>query len=103
MTQNERQQTWRHRHLGWTYILGSSIIGGVVGWVAAYLYGQATSYVDPAAVNLVFRGVCILITLGFGAWALRQKGRSLWWLFLCVWAILFLVDRSAATGELEER
>ena len=80
------KKNWFERHLNWTVVIASFIpvlIGNITILTVAYF---PNLFSDVAIFILVTVGFIAypIIILVVGIWALRQKGRSLWWLFLVV-------------------
>ena len=87
---------WFERHLNWTMILAMAPAGMIV------LIGAATGSEDVAiAIGLM----AVLGVFIFWGWALRKKGRSLWWLLLFLFLnifgllLLFYVESRSQTSE----
>lgn len=93
---------WFERHLNWTIALG--LLGTyVASFVAGFMIGMA----DPAVSDDVLYPVGFIVSLAVlipvWGWALRRKGRSLWWLLLGLFVpfgfigLLCLENRSEST------
>lgn len=69
--------SWYKKHLNWTMFL-AWIIALAIFLGSIPIYAQRES----ADVLLYFMGFYFLVILLVSAWVLRQKGRSLWYLWL---------------------
>jgi hypothetical protein len=93
---------WFERHLNWTMIL-AVIVFSIPASIAALISSASDSSMGPTIV-LAFIWL-LAVTMVWG-WALKKKGRSLWWLLLC-WFVppfgllifFYLENRSQTSGE----
>ncbi len=76
---------WFERHLNWTVILAtgaSSVLAFVLAFVFGFLFWNLPTEELEAggfAIGLIVYVPVVTVVLG---WALRQKKRRLWWIFL---------------------
>lgn len=73
--------SWFERHLNWTMVLGF-----VGTYLASFVAGFMIAVADPTVSDDVLFVIGIIVSLAVlipvWGWALRRKGRSLWWLLL---------------------
>jgi len=74
---------WFDDYLNWTLVLAMVAIT-VFFVVVAGVTASVSSDSDAAAVNGGVMLLCIALSMVVGAWVLRQKGRSLWWVPLAL-------------------
>jgi len=79
---------WFDDYLNWTLVLAMVAIT-VFFVVVAGVTASVSSDSDAAAVNGGVMLLCIALSMVVGAWVLRQKGRSLWWVHSCDQSRLF--------------
>jgi H+/Cl- antiporter ClcA len=76
---------WFQRHLNWTWflasLLGAIIVGAAVGILTAIADPYGIYYTDSTRNGLTSL-LSLVVSIIVGAWALRQKSRSLWWLLI---------------------
>lgn len=72
---------WAQRHLNWTVVLTAIAANAIAFAVSVWLL-----MVDPTSpdsvLNIIYFAIVAGIVLPVGAWALRRKYRSLWWLLI---------------------
>jgi len=95
---------WFQRHLNWTWwlpVFGITVLHGTVTLVYIFPALDHYSSIDPIdivnsigsffsfiasmlVISIIFMVLQALATYGVGAWVLKRKNRSLWWLLLFV-------------------
>ena len=73
--------SWFKRHLNWTVVLayvGPSLIVLAITLILVFKYPETAIEGFLTVSNLLLAAVFLLV----GAWVLRQKNRSLWWLLI---------------------
>jgi hypothetical protein len=96
----EIKMNWFQRHLNWTWLLSVVVGGFIIGFAA----GIITAIYDPYGLHMVDDAVTTIISLlnllvAFlvGGCVLRQKNRTLWWLFIILvplvgWIIFLCIE-----------
>jgi len=67
------EKNWFQRHLNWTVILSG---------VATNVLLLVIAFTESESLFWVIYSLCIIALFVVAGWALRQKNRSLWWLFI---------------------
>ena len=95
---------WFRRHLNWTIVL-SSVVFRILGIIlSAALASDPNATAD---VVMGMSGLYFIFTSATGlficGWVLRQKARSLWWLFLFVvplgWFVFLFLENQSTQQE----
>jgi type III secretory pathway component EscS len=90
---------WFQRHLNWTWFLfavvGTFLLSFVIGLIVGLTDPYARYISDETLYWLIYL-IGIAVELILGAWVLRRKARSLWWLLILFipfgWIVFLCLD-----------